>query len=445
MTAERIATLESLPCWTWTPQADDWDNTFNQLKTWVAERVALPRQRSDDAAEASLAKWMHNQRQAKLEGLLAAARVAVLDSWSQWTWVPREDDWDNTSEQLKTWVVEQVALPRQHSDDATEASLAKWMNNQRQAKSEGLLAAARAAVLESWSEWTWAPREDQWQSFLCSLQLWLSEHDGGMPQRNSEDHIESALATWVAQQRNERQNDLLSQDRTQALEHLSCWTWHPREDQWEAWYQQALDWFFGPPCSPESPRASYPRSTKDNDLAPLSLQRLREGDDVRNFSDDLDDHVVDEHDAQQPASHHVEEASPARPLALWMLRQRRAYRYGKLPESRSLRLQQLPQWTWTRVGGEIEPQQAWAHHFQHVLEWRKAHQGRTPSESYPDSAFERRLAEWYCDNRCQFVNAMRAPTSIGGCQERVKLAPRKCKVPKRKRKGDFGALQPVLV
>ena len=163
-----------MPGWTWTPQADDWDNTFDQLKTWVAEQVALPRQHSDDAMEASLAKWMNHQRQAKSEGLLPAARVAVLDSWPQWTWVPREDLGDNTFNQHKTWVAEHVALPCQHSDDAMEASLAKWMNHQRDAQSGGLMAADRVEVLEQWSAWTWAPREAQWQASLCSLRLWLS-------------------------------------------------------------------------------------------------------------------------------------------------------------------------------------------------------------------------------------------------------------------------------
>jgi len=419
----RAADLEALPGWSWNPQADAWHDAFTRVNMWIAEHGTLPKQGGDDAAEASLAKWVNNQRQAALNGSLTEPRAAALESLPGWRWNLQTAGWNDYLARVKMWVTEHGRLPKQGSADVLEASLAIWMKHQRQAQSNGSLTNARVVALETWSDWTWVPREDQWQASLSALQLWLSEHEHEMPQRNSENHAEAALATWADHQRSARQKGMLAEERSLALEHLSAWSWQPREVQWEAWYQLAWDWFFGPPCSMEAPRASYPRSTKDHGMRPLSLESVLAGE-VQSFSDDLEDE-----DSEHLPSHHVQEESAARPLALWMLRQRRAYRRGELPESRSLRLQQLPRWTWTRVGGELEPQQSWAHHFKHVLDWRTAHQGRMPSEVYPDSAFERRLAEWFGDNRCQFRNAMSDPTSPGACHERVKLAPRKCKVP----------------
>jgi hypothetical protein len=227
-----------------------------------------------------------------------------------------------------------------------------------------------------------------------------------MPQKSSENREEAALAEWVHHQRGAQQRGLLSQDRLRALELLSAWTWQQREVQWGAWYQLAWSWFFGPPCSPEAPRASYPRSTKDHGA------RMRSSGEAAVVESRFADGLADE-DSDQPEYHRLHEQSPARPLALWMLRQRLACRHGSLSKPRSERLQQLPRWTWTRVGGELEPQQRWDHHFKHLLDWLEAHQGRLPSIAYPESALERRLADWYLDNLGQFRNATSVPTSFG--------------------------------
>ena len=400
-----------------------WDTVLSELFSWVEVHSSWPRQNSAHPVEASLATWMNHQRQAKSNESLTQTRVAGLEGLPRWSWDPQPAQWNNAFTRVKTWVAEHGSLPNQGAADPVETSCAKWMNNQRQAKSNATLTHDRAVALETWSGWTWQPQKDQWQVSLGALQLWLSEHEQRMPQRNSQSHAEAALAEWADNQRKARQKGILSEERSCAVEHLSGWTWQPREEQWETWYQLAWDWFFGPPCSPEAPRSSYPRSTKDLGLRPLSLESVLEGE-VQCFNDGFEDD-----DSEHLASHPLQETSPARALALWMLRQRMAYRLGMLPESRSLRLQQLPRWTWTRVGGELEPQQAWAHHFKHLLAWLQMRQGRTPCAAYPVSAFERRLGEWYDDNLGQFRNATSDPTYPGGCSERVKLAPRKSKVP----------------
>ena len=419
----RAIGLEALAGWSWNPQDDRWSDAFTRVKAWVAEHGNLPDQGGDDAVEASLAKWMNNQRQARRCGTLTNDHVIALENWPGWSWAPQADEWHSVLSRVKCWVAAHESLPQQGSDDAVEASLAKWMNNQRQARRCGTLANDRVAELEQWPEWTWLPRVDQWQASLAALRLWLSEHQQQMPQRHSENREEAALATWVDHQRGARQNGILSQDQLRALELLSVWTWQPREVQWEAWYQLAWSWFFGPPCSLEAPRASYPRSTKDHGVRVRSSEEVAEVEGP-SFADGLEDEESD-----QPEYHHSREQSPARPLALWMLRQRLAYRHGSLSKPRSERLQQLPQWTWTRVGGELEPQQGWDHHFKHFLDWLEAHQGRLPSTTYPASAFERRLADWYRDNQCQFFNATSDPTSAGCCHEPVKLTLRKSIVP----------------
>ena len=400
-----------------------WHTTLRKLRSWLGDGFSWPRRNSINPEEKSLAKWMSHQRTERREGSLPTELALALENLPGWSWAPQAARWCNVFSTVKYWVAAHDSLPHQGSDDVVEASLAQWITKQRLAKGSGLLAVDRVAELEQWPEWTWLPRVDQWQASLVELRLWLSDHQEQLPQRNAENQEEAALATWVGHQRGARQNGLLSQDRLRALAALSVWTWQPREVQWEAWYQLAWTWFFGPPWSPEAPRPSYPRSTKHH-VACLRSSAEVHAMEGPSFADGLE-----ELNADQPEHHQINEQCPARPLALWMLRQRLAYRHGTLSQPRSERLQQLHQWTWTRVGGQLETKQGWDHHFKHVLDWLNAHQGRLPSDRHPESAFEQRLGDWWHDNLCQFRNATHDPTSPGCCHEHVTLPLRKSIVP----------------
>ena len=131
--------------------------------------------------------------------------------------------------------------------------------------------------------------------------------------------------------------------------------------------------------------------------------------------------VLEDGDTDQPESSLLHDESPSRPLALWLLRQREAYRRGRMSTSRSERLQALPRWTWTRVRGEIESQPQWEHHFKLFVELLKA-------GPCPTSAYKQRLFDWLYDSDTQFNNAV-IGTETAPSRDRIKLAPRKSFVP----------------
>ena len=237
-----------------------------------------------------------------------------------------------------------------------------------------------------------------------------------MPTRNSVNNVEAQLASWVHDQRSARLKSRLSEERSSVLEHLPAWSWQPRKTQWEAWYQLAWSWFFGPPCSLEAPRAFYPRSSTYRSRL-FSSDVLEDGDTYQPEPSD----VLEDGDTDQPESSLLHDESPSRPLALWLLRQREAYRRGRMSTSRSERLQALPRWTWTRVRGEIESQPQWEHHFKLFVELLKA-------GPCPTSAYKQRLFDWLYDSDTQFNNAV-IGTETAPPRDRIKLAPRKSFVP----------------
>jgi hypothetical protein len=200
-----------------TKQVDAWEAKSSQLKSWVEATGSWPRQHSDDATEKSLAKWMNNQRNARLGKALTDDRIATLESMPGWTWTPQADNWENVFCLLKTWVAEHGTLPYQHSADAMEASLADWLKKQRQARRTAALTAERIATLESMPGWTWTPQADTWETVFCLLKTWVAEH-GALPTQHSDDATESSLAQWMTKQRLARMRGLLVEDHITILE-----------------------------------------------------------------------------------------------------------------------------------------------------------------------------------------------------------------------------------
>ncbi|MFF2546593.1 hypothetical protein ACFVUY_29110 [Kitasatospora sp. NPDC058063] len=60
--ADRIATLEDLPGWAWTPQEDSWNATLAELSAWAAEYGRMPRAHAADIIERRLGVWRRNNK-----------------------------------------------------------------------------------------------------------------------------------------------------------------------------------------------------------------------------------------------------------------------------------------------------------------------------------------------------------------------------------------------
>lgn len=76
----RRTLLESLPAFYWAPREEKWEKQLDCLSTFLKERGALPRRRSPDSAERSLANWFAHQRRRYSAGNLPHHQLIQLNS-----------------------------------------------------------------------------------------------------------------------------------------------------------------------------------------------------------------------------------------------------------------------------------------------------------------------------------------------------------------------------
>ena len=87
LSPERIAGLEALPGWAWSPLDAAWENGFSQLSTY-AKRTGTARVPVAYTTETGfpLGQWAATQRRRQTLGKLTAQRAMRLDSLSGWSW-----------------------------------------------------------------------------------------------------------------------------------------------------------------------------------------------------------------------------------------------------------------------------------------------------------------------------------------------------------------------
>lgn len=142
----RVADLEKVPGWSWTPYASAWDSLYTLLRAYVAEHQDYPHQ-----ARSVLGKWVNTQRTAKKRGTLTARRVRALENIPGWCWDLRAAAWDRSYALLCEYVAERGCVP------PCRSSLGTWVYAQRTARRVGKMRPGRAAALEAVPGWQWLP------------------------------------------------------------------------------------------------------------------------------------------------------------------------------------------------------------------------------------------------------------------------------------------------
>lgn len=70
--------LEALPQFIWDPREERWQQRLQDCHQFLADHGQLPRIRSDDFAEKSLARWMYEQRDRQRNGRLRRDQRAAF-------------------------------------------------------------------------------------------------------------------------------------------------------------------------------------------------------------------------------------------------------------------------------------------------------------------------------------------------------------------------------
>lgn len=173
---------------------------LQSLRSFVAERGRLPRYRTGDAAERTLARWMRYVNSPDLTGSgydQARAEVRRLRA--------DHDKWTRHLTALKDFVAANDRLPT----FAESPGGIRFMDRNAAMLRAGKLSPERAAEISSLTAMrpTMA-RAGEWQSTFAAVAAWVDVH-GSLPRRRSADPEELRLANWLNRNRqNERAGGL---------------------------------------------------------------------------------------------------------------------------------------------------------------------------------------------------------------------------------------------
>lgn len=84
--SERVAILEDLPGWAWTPQEDTWNATLTELRLWAAEHGRMPRAHAAETTERRLGVWKRNnksKRQGRTDDSQAVRLRTLLSDYGE--------------------------------------------------------------------------------------------------------------------------------------------------------------------------------------------------------------------------------------------------------------------------------------------------------------------------------------------------------------------------
>jgi hypothetical protein len=126
---------------------------MDEVITWIRSEGRLPRDRSEDQEERSMARWLSERRREAADGSLHPAYRDGLTPVPGWAGNPRaaadEARWHERLDQLADFRAEGNDLPRHH-DYASERehTLGVWIHTQRYKHRRGELATKKVTLLD---------------------------------------------------------------------------------------------------------------------------------------------------------------------------------------------------------------------------------------------------------------------------------------------------------
>jgi predicted helicase len=206
---------------------DSWFLWFGKLGKYISENGSFPSKKSPDPAAVQLADWCSTQRQRYKKGLLAAERVADLESLAEWAWSPYDASWNKRYFELVAYLSKHGKYPSRRDEDRTTTSLGVWCIGQRSKFKAGALSQERVSRLESLKGWSWDPVTDSWNKQFDALRIYLNANSC-TPSQVDPDPDVAKLGMWCNTQRVARRKGLLSKERVKRLEGLQGWQWSAR-------------------------------------------------------------------------------------------------------------------------------------------------------------------------------------------------------------------------
>jgi superfamily II DNA or RNA helicase len=241
LSQDRIEKLNALgPTWSWNPLEDDWNSYYELLVDYVKKSQSS--RVSSRGLQKNLGHWIVNQRTKYRNKQLSSQQIKLLESVSgDWTWDPKEQDWDDKFELLKQFEArEGNTLVSAVHIEAGE-SLGIWVHHQRGyfwgRRDRGKITPYRKKKLESLKSWSWDPSKDNLDFQFKTLQKYVDQYGTSSPPATFQlDGFN--LGKWISHLRTDYKKKSLSPEIIKRLEStFSDWSWNPMQDDWEQNFQ----------------------------------------------------------------------------------------------------------------------------------------------------------------------------------------------------------------
>jgi hypothetical protein len=225
LSQERIQRLETLG-FIWDTLETSWEQMFKTLVQYKNKHghCNVP---SPNSENSQLGVWVNTQRLTKRKGKLNEERVERLNQIGL-IWEPKEAFW----EEMFTALVEykqihgNCKVPNQYDKNQ---QLGQWVQHQRQAKKKGELSKERIERLNSLG-FLWSPLDEQWEENFVALVEYKKVYGNcNVPARWDKNPV---LGMWVHHQRQNRKKGKLNQEYIDRLNKIS-FVWDLLAQAWE--------------------------------------------------------------------------------------------------------------------------------------------------------------------------------------------------------------------
>ena len=235
-----------------------WEYSYGLLIAYSLKHPGELIPRDPTKIASHLANWIGTQRGDYTTGRLRQDRISRLEQIPGWAWNPREELWDSSFGELIQFVNSNghARVPRSFVT-VDGFKLGQWAQVQRGAYKRGKIDSERISQLEELPSWPWNLKEARW--FLkFELFVTYGHKDGSYREVPDSKIGDFNPAKWASRQRLFRSD--LSPRQIEALSKLPNWTWSPRDDRFDSFFELLLNW------SNENGHSEVPFNTKIGDV-----------------------------------------------------------------------------------------------------------------------------------------------------------------------------------
>jgi len=155
LSSDRIRRLENIRGWTWDARAEQDDNFYVALESFIVRKghARVPKEHIENGYPLGAA--VGSRRQQKRNGSLSDLEIARCETYPRWTWDARASQWEDGHEALQAFYRREghLDVPSGHRESGIR--LASWMKSRRRDYQKKSLSPARILLLESVPCWTW--------------------------------------------------------------------------------------------------------------------------------------------------------------------------------------------------------------------------------------------------------------------------------------------------